>query len=933
MNNIVVIIDGNSLINRAYYAMQRPMITKDGIYTQGIYGFINMLNKIEQDYEPSYITVAFDLKAPTFRHLEYDGYKAGRKPMPMELAMEMPILKDVLHAMNIKTMELEGFEADDILGTVSRLAEGEGLSPLIITGDRDALQLASDKTRVLITKKGISEFEIYDDKTMQEKYGLTPTQFIDLKGLMGDSSDNIPGIPGVGEKTGLALLAQFGSIENMLEHTDEIAKKGLRAKVEENAQLAVMSKRLATINRYVPIDFEFADIEVCEPNYDELVELYTKLEFNSFLKRLKVSPKAETIEKAEAKVEKVVVDSEQPLRLALLGTSPLGEERDSGTGVSSMQGEKLSASTVYLKVIGEKSHVEKPKIKAIFLMAVGEPLRLAELGTSPLGEAGTPKAYYIKVADGLASGVSLDKVIEVLNEANLTFIGHDIKDDIYALMSYGLTNFTVGFDTKVAEYVLDAAKSKYELPAMALEKLHVALPSYEEFVSEGTEQMDMLAMLSDTVDKDIDYYALTASVVEKLMEVQKEQIDSQGLEEVLYNIELPLIEVLAAMEVAGVCVEPEFLDEFGTELKGKIDELAAAIYESAGQEFNINSPAQLGEILFEKLGLPSGKKTKRGYSTSADVLEKIKDKHEIVPLILEYRNLAKLNSTYVEGMKPLIGEDKKIRAHFQQTIVATGRLSCTEPNLQNIPVRQELGRMLRKAFTASPGHTLVGADYSQIELRVLAHLSGDEALIEAFNNGEDIHKTTASRVLGIPKDEVTPADRSRAKAVNFGVIYGMSGFGLSEELHITRKEAENYIKAYFEKHARVKQYMDEQIEHCRKEGYTLTMTGRKRMIHEINASAYMVRQLGERLAMNSPIQGSAADIIKLAMLKVYADLKENHPNSKLILQVHDELIIDADDSELEDIKKLLVSDMESAVELSVKMIAELNTGHTWYELK
>ena len=888
MNNIVVIIDGNSLINRAYYAMQRPMITKDGIYTQGIYGFINMLNKIEQDYEPSYITVAFDLKAPTFRHLEYDGYKAGRKPMPMELAMEMPILKDVLHAMNIKTMELEGFEADDILGTVSRLAEEEGLSPLIITGDRDALQLASDKTRVLITKKGISEFEIYDDNAMQEKYGLTPTQFIDLKGLMGDSSDNIPGIPGVGEKTGLALLAQFGSIENMLEHTDEIAKKGLRAKVEENAQLAVMSKRLATINRYVPIDFEFADIEVCEPNYDELVELYTKLEFNSFLKRLKVSPKAETIEKAEAKVEKVVVDGE--------------------VGLPTLKGK-----TVYLKVIGELSHVEPPRIRGIFLK--------------------DDKAYYVKVADGFASGVSLDKVIEVLNEANLTFIGHDIKDDIYALMSYGLTNFTVGFDTKVAEYVLDAAKSKYELPAMALEKLHVALPSYEEFVSEGTEQMDMLAMLSDTVNKDIDYYALTASVVEKLMEVQKEQIDSQGLEEVLYNIELPLIEVLAAMEVAGVCVEPEFLDEFGTELKGKIDELAAAIYESAGQEFNINSPVQLGEILFEKLGLPSGKKTKRGYSTSADVLEKIKDKHEIVPLILEYRNLAKLNSTYVEGMKPLIGEDKKIRAHFQQTIVATGRLSCTEPNLQNIPVRQELGRMLRKAFTASPGHTLVGADYSQIELRVLAHLSGDEALIEAFNSGEDIHKTTASRVLGIPKDEVTPADRSRAKAVNFGVIYGMSGFGLSEELHITRKEAENYIKAYFEKHARVKQYMDEQIEHCRKEGCTLTMTGRKRMIHEINASAYMVRQLGERLAMNSPIQGSAADIIKLAMLKVYADLKENHPNSKLILQVHDELIIDADDSELEDIKKLLVSDMESAVELSVKMIAELNTGHTWYELK
>ena len=881
----IVIIDGNSLINRAFYAMQRPMITKEGIYTQGIYGFINMLHKIESDYEPEYITVAFDLKAPTFRHLEYDQYKAGRKPMPVELVMQMPLLKDVLHAMNIKTLELEGFEADDIIGTVARVAEEQELEPLIITGDRDALQLATDKTHILITKKGISDFELYDDQKMVERYGLTPTQFIDLKGLMGDSSDNIPGIPGVGEKTGIALLEQFGSIENMLEHTDEITKKGLRSKVEENAQLAVMSKRLATINRFVPIEINIEEFARKLPDYNSLIDIYKKLEFNSFLKRLKIEDEPEEV---KAKL-------------------PEGKIRFINCKKELKELEEFKKENeVFLKTFGDFSHINAPQIYGISLMIPG-------------------KAFYINCDE-----VEIQDAVEYLNSLNLKLTGHDIKDDLYVLMFYGFSEFNVLFDSAIAEYVIDAAKNKYDLKTLALEKLHVNLPTLEEYVAGDNAQLDMFA---DTPLKYAEYGAIYTDIALKIAKEQKEIIEAQKLSEVFYEIELPLIEVLASMEVAGMRTHKDFLDEFGKELKEKIELLELKIYDYAGHKFNIQSPFQLGDILFEELNLPAGKKTKRGYSTSADILEKIKDKHPIVPAVLEYRNLTKLNSTYVEGMKPLVSYDGRIRAHFQQTVTATGRISCTEPNLQNIPVRQELGRKLRNAFTASDNHILVGADYSQIELRILAHLSQDESLIEAFNNGEDIHKTTAARVLGVPPQEITPLDRSRAKAVNFGVIYGMSGFGLSEELHISRKEAEDYIHAYFEKHSKVKEYMDEQIRLCRENGFSTTMMGRKRAIHEINATAYMVRQLGERLAMNTPIQGSAADIIKIAMIKVYNELKENHPNSKLILQVHDELIIDADLNEAEEIKELLTRNMENAVDLSVKLVAELNTGNTWYELK
>ena len=884
MNKKIVIIDGNSLINRAYYAVQRPMITKEGIYTQGIYGFLNMLQKIQSDYEPEYLTVAFDLKAPTFRHLEYDAYKAGRKSMPPELAMQMPLLKDVLRALNIEILEMEGYEADDIIGTVARISEEAGINPYIITGDKDALQLVTENTKVIITKKGITEFEMYDPAMMNERYGLTPKQFIDLKGLMGDSSDNIPGIPGVGEKTGIKLLEQFGTMENLLANTDQISAAKLRAKVEDNAQLALMSKRLATINVFVPIDIDMNNLKLEDPDYEKLIDLYTRLEFNSFLKKLDYKPAVAVEPAKEINVEFKIFDKTEDLEHLNIFK---GEEQ------------------VFLKVFGNLSHIQKPFIEGVFLLS-------------------EKSACYID-----AEAIGIDKVTNALNINCINFVGHDIKDDLYGLMYYGLKDYRVAFDTAVCEYVIDPSRSKYELKNLALEKLHVTIDSEEDF----NKSQGQIGFFDDNRTTLAEYAKSIGVVVLQLIDSQKAQISAKKLETLLYEVELPLIEVLASMEVEGVRVDANFIDEFGKELKDKISILETEIYDLAGKTFNINSPAQLGVVLFEDLKLPNGKKTKRGYSTSAEVLEKVKEEHPIVNAVLEYRNLTKLNSTYVEGMKPLIGEDGKIRAHFQQTVTATGRLSCTEPNLQNIPIRQALGRELRKSFIADDSHVLIGADYSQIELRVLAHLSGDEELIEAFNRGDDIHKLTASRVLGIPFDDVSIEERSRAKAVNFGVIYGMSGFGLSEELKISRKEAENYINEYFLKHKKVKEYMDNQISSCKTNGYSETILGRKRSIHEINASAFMVRQLGERLAMNTPIQGSAADIIKLAMIKVYGKLKAEHPETKLLLQVHDELILQTPNESKDTIKKVLVDCMEEAINLKVKLVAEVNEGTSWFDLK
>lgn len=914
MEKRIVIIDGNSLINRAYYAMQRPMITKKGVYTQGVYGFINMLTKIEKDYEPGYIVVTFDKKAPTFRHLEYAEYKAGRKKMPTELAMQLPILKTVLQAMNIKIVEMEGFEADDLIGTLAREGEESGLEPLIITGDKDALQLATDVTKVLITKKGISEFEIFDKQAMIDKYGFTPSQFIDFKGLMGDSSDNIPGLPGVGEKTAQKLLLEYGSVENIINSTESMPKNKLREKIEDNAHLAVMSKRLATINTHVPIDINFDEYLFEAPNYEELIKIYVELEFNSFLKKIKTNLKEQNI--ATENITSSNNDMPQKVREQV----KLSNLSDTENFLNSLgEGEEVA-----FKIFSDANHKTTSSVDGICIMSSK---KLAYISCNSYGEI-------------------IHSVFRTIVNKRLKLYGHYLINDYFVMLSELYTQpetysdlleenrvqdnlFNTSFDCAIAQYVLEPTKSNYDLKTLALELLQVEMESFDEFISSNGQ----MSLLEDMSEKYFDYAKKWATIIDDIRFIQEEKLKNEELDKIFYEVELPLIEPMASMEARGFKLDKQELSSAGEILSKQIDELTAKIYEYAGEEFNINSPIQLGPILFEKLGLPAGKKTKRGYSTSADILEKIKDEHEIVPCLLEYRSLTKLKGTYIDGLLPLVHADGKIHAHFQQTVTATGRISCTEPNLQNIPVKQEMGRKLRKAFIPDDEFTLMGADYSQIELRVLAHLSEEEHLIEAFNNGDDIHKITASRVFNTPFDDVTSLQRSNAKAVNFGVIYGMSGFGLSEELHITRKEAEKYINDYFKTNVKVKEFMDEQIQFCKENGYVSTILGRKRHINEINASNFMVRQLGERLAMNTPIQGSAADIIKVAMIKVYRELNRRGLKSRLILQVHDELIIETHIPEKDEVQTLLKDCMEQAMDLKIKLEVEVNNGNNWYELK
>ena len=885
MEKTIVIIDGNSLVNRAYYAMQRPMITKSGLYTQGVYGFINMLSKIKTDYEPEYIAVAFDMKSPTFRHREYAEYKAGRKKMPPELSMQLPLLKEVLSAMNIKMLECEEYEADDIIGTIAKKAESEGLEPVIITGDKDELQLATDRTKVVITKKGVSEFEIYDRQAMIDKYGFTPRQFIDYKGLMGDQSDNIPGIPGVGEKTASKLMLEYGSVENVLEHADELKGK-MAEKVKNGAEMARMSKRLATIVTDVPINIDFDEFRAEEPDHDKLVEVYVKLEFNSFLKKMGAGQGTQKTAEFEAlDVEEIMIST--------------------ADGFEGLKNDIKQAGFAVMKVFGDNNHIERPVITGISLLV-------------------NNKYYYVncKEEDIACSFVSL------MNEAAPMIIGHDLKADYYMLKCYGLEKCISAFDTAVAQYVLDPGRSNYSMNAMSQEYFRETIESEKDFAA-GSGQ---IGMFSDDRSQEYSKYGLKwCALCAQMMVLQKDMLAEQKLERVFSEAELPLIEVMADMEYRGFAVDRQALEKAGNDIGTRVNELTRQIHEYAGEEFNIKSPQQLGPVLFEKLGLKAGKRTKKGYSTNAETLEKIKDDHPIVPLIMEYRMLTKLSGTYIDGLIPLIAPDGRIHCHFNQTVTATGRISSSEPNMQNIPVRQDLGRSLRRAFVPEEGMTLTGADYSQIELRVLAHMSKDKALISSFNKGEDIHKATAARVLGIPEDEITPEQRSRAKAVNFGIIYGMSAFGLSTEISVSRKEAEEYIASYFEKHQAVKQYMDYQVEICRKKGYVRTLLGRKREISEIKASNYMTRQLGERLAMNTPIQGSAADIIKIAMVKVYKALEGL--KSRLILQEHDELIIETAAGEEAQVEKLLKDCMENAVKLSVDLVADLGRGASWYDLK
>lgn len=905
-NKVVIIIDGNSLINRAYYAIRRPMMTKEGLYTQGVYGFLNMLFKAKRDYEPGYLVVAFDRKSPTFRHDEYSEYKANRKKMPSELAMQIPLLKEVLKVMNIKIMEIDGFEADDILGTVAKQAEEKGMTPLIITSDRDALQLVSSKTKVILTKKGISELAEYDEEAFMEEYGFKPEQFVDYKGLMGDSSDNIPGLPGVGEKTAHKLIMEFGTIPDILSNSDKISNKKLRTNVEENAQLALLSRRLSEINKDVPLPVDFSEFKEEEPDYAGLIEIYRRLEFNSFLRRLQQESRG------LVSLAPKINDTDE---WGNPGSDP--KDRTSCIRITIREKDELKTleddlnknNHIFLKVIHDGNHKSIPIINGIGIMTDDKFFFIP----------GEKKEIFIRLQEILIAYAPFVR-------------GHGLKDDYYALICNGFDRWepNTAFDGAIGQYLLEPGRGGYDLPTMLLSYLHKEMG--EHIGIDREKQMDFIPKSNEKNEDEKAFQWCVAS--EELMACVGSKVKDEGLWPVMKEIELPLVYTLASMEAHGFAVDKDVLREIGYTLCQQIDRISKEIHMLAGEEFNINSPKQLGAILFEKLGLPVGKKTKSGYSTSAEVLEQLKGKHEIIDMVMEYRSLAKLNGTYVEGLIPLIHEDGKIHAHFQQTVTATGRISCTEPNLQNIPIRQDMGRLIRKAFIpTNKEYILMGADYSQIELRVLAHMSGDPILVEAFNRGDDIHKSTAAMILGIPENQVSPLQRSNAKAVNFGVIYGMSGFGLATELQITRKEADRYIDDYYKKHTRVREFMDGLIAQAAEEGFVTTIVGRKRMIPEIHASNRIVRQLGERLAMNSPIQGSAADIIKIAMVKCHKRLREEGLKSRLILQVHDELIIETVKEEQEQVKTLLKETMEKAMALTVPIIVDLNTGDNWYELK
>jgi DNA polymerase-1 len=911
----LILIDGNSLVNRAFYAIQRPMVTKDGIFTQGVYGFVSMLNKLLADYEPGYIAVMFDRKAPTFRHEEYDEYKAGRRKMPMELAMELPYLKDVLAARNIAAYEIDGFEADDLIGTAAKRGEEAGLEPLIVTGDRDALQLATDKTKIVFTKRGISEFDLYDAAAIREKYGFGPELIIDYKGLMGDSSDNIPGIPGVGEKTAAKLIARFGPIENLIERADEIENEKLREKTEDYAQQALMSKRLATIVTDVPIEMDFADMRFEEPDMKALAEIYTKLEFRSFLKKLDVPAEAAYAARAaQAAHASDVPDSDMA---AAMAAPPYFDDeieiviiRDAA-GLSAAARDMVSEGILAVKVFGDNNHRAKPRIDGIACM--------------------TRKKYWYIAADG--NDDLSNSFVDILVASSVRLVGHGLQHDIYmlrAICGEAVENIEVEFDSAVSRYALDPTVNDDSLKLLTASRFGREVRDEGEFEKQNA-QIDMLA---DTAQANADYGREYLRAVVSLMPVMKSEMEAGGFRDLWERVERPLVVPLAAMESEGFTFDETALKDVGREVDSGIAELTARIHEAAGEEFNINSPQQLGVILFEKLGLPFAKKTQRGYATGAEILEKLAEGYPIAGDILEYRTLAKLRSTYIEGLKPYVAVDGKIHAHFRQTVTATGRISCTEPNLQNIPIRQEFGRRIRKAFVPSDsGHILIGADYSQIELRILAHFSEDPALLEDFRQGADIHTRTASRVFGVPEDQVTSLMRSNAKAVNFGIIYGMSGFGLSEGLGITRGEAERYIEDYFRGHQAVKKYLDGCVASAKKLGYAETIMGRRRSIPELGAQNRNLRMLGERLAMNTPIQGSAADIIKLAMIRVPKLLKEAGLASRVILQVHDELILEAPVSERDAAAKLLKEGMEGAIELKAPLLCEVAFGTDWFELK
>ena len=882
MEKRLIIIDGNSIINRAFYALP-DMSNSEGLKTNAIFGFVRMMFKIIEDYQPTHMSVAFDKKAPTFRHKQYADYKAGRKKMPDELAQQLQPLKDLLDKFNINRLELEGYEADDLIGTVARLGEENDFKVYIVTGDKDAIQLASNKTTTLITKKGVGEVEEYDYDSVLERYEMTPTQFIDLKGLMGDKSDNIPGVPGVGEKTGIKLLKQYSTIENLIEHTDEL-KGSIKKKIEENKDLALMSKELATIITNVPIEVKLEDLEYGDYNKDDVVEKFKEFGFTSLITKLLDIEGGETTIKEEIDLKIEHLDNvEDFIKKA--------EEN----------------KKVIIDVIGKEGNILDKRVLYVFLSLDGNEI------------------YYVNEDE-------LPQIKTLLSNPEIKKHGYDLKEDYILLKPYEIELNSMDFDITIAEYLIDSKSStSYECSAIAMKYLTRKIKSKEDLLGKGAKAKKFDEIEFDELSAYIGDILNTVNGVYPKMEEKLKETEMDGL---FYHVEMPLVEVLGSMEYIGMKVDKDQLNELKEKFTTIINELENEIFELAGEPFNINSPKQLGVVLFEKLGLPVIKKTKTGYSTNAEVLEKLRDKHEIIDKITEYRQIVKLNSTYVEGLLKIINpKTGRIHSSFNQTITTTGRISSTEPNMQNIPVKTEMGRDIRKVFVADENCKLVDADYSQVELRVLAHMSGDENMIDAFKHGEDIHSKTASQIFDVDIKDVTSKQRIEAKAINFGIIYGKTDFGLSQDLNIPVATAKAYIDSYFNKYPKIKEFMDEAVESATETGYATTILNRRRYIPEIKASNFIVRNQGKRFAMNAPIQGSAADIIKVAMVNVYNKLKENNMKSRLILQVHDELIVEAVYEELEMAEKIVREEMENAQSMDVKLDVDLNTGDSWYETK
>ena len=882
MEKRLIIIDGNSIINRAFYALP-DMSNSEGLKTNAIFGFVRMMFKIIEDYQPTHMSVAFDKKAPTFRHKQYADYKAGRKKMPDELAQQLQPLKDLLDKFNINRLELEGYEADDLIGTVARLGEENDFKVYIVTGDKDAIQLASYKTTTLITKKGVGEVEEYNYDSVLERYEMTPTQFIDLKGLMGDKSDNIPGVPGVGEKTGIKLLKQYSTIENLIEHTDEL-KGSIKKKIEENKDLALMSKELATIITNVPIEVKLEDLEYGDYNKDDVVEKFKEFGFASLITKLLDIEGGETTIKEEIDLKIEHLDNvEDFIKKA--------EEN----------------KKVIIDVIGKEGNILDKRVLYVFLSLDGNEI------------------YYVNEDE-------LPQIKTLLSNPEIKKHGYDLKEDYILLKPYEIELNSMDFDITIAEYLIDSKSStSYECSAIAMKYLTRKIKSKEDLLGKGAKAKKFDEIEFDELSAYIGDILNTVNGVYPKMEENLKETEMDGL---FYHVEMPLVEVLGSMEYIGMKVDKDQLNELKEKFTTIINELENEIFELAGEPFNINSPKQLGVVLFEKLGLPVIKKTKTGYSTNAEVLEKLRDKHEIIDKITEYRQIVKLNSTYVEGLLKIINpKTGRIHSSFNQTITTTGRISSTEPNMQNIPVKTEMGRDIRKVFVADDNCKLVDADYSQVELRVLAHMSGDENMIDAFKHGEDIHSKTASQIFDVDIKDVTSKQRIEAKAINFGIIYGKTDFGLSQDLNIPVATAKAYIDSYFNKYPKIKEFMDEAVESATETGYATTILNRRRYIPEIKASNFIVRNQGKRFAMNAPIQGSAADIIKVAMVNVYNKLKENNMKSRLILQVHDELIVEAVDEELEMAEKIVREEMENAQSMDVKLDVDLNTGDSWYETK